>query len=170
MQKLTLQNKKLEMQMNAYKNRLQVNKMYLTNSMLKPILTRYIYITNNLYTIYFFKELSKITYKDDLSSYLSRHNLSDITEFKCPELDAQLTAINTTLANGKTDTGTYIFIIHCTGWMQCASLYIFIMLAECNEYIDSNAICWQTDVNAWTANFDNISLYSDKKKYIYIHR
>ncbi|CAG9573698.1 unnamed protein product [Danaus chrysippus] len=51
------------------------------------------------------QELSKITYKDDLSAYLSRHSLSDITEFKCPELDAQLTAINTTLANGKTDSG-----------------------------------------------------------------
>lgn len=67
MQKMQLQNKKLELQMNAYKNRLQ--------------------------------ELSKITYKDDLSSYLARNKLSDITEFKPPpELEKQLSSL--TLANG----------------------------------------------------------------------
>ncbi|KAJ2939369.1 hypothetical protein O0L34_g13464 [Tuta absoluta] len=67
MQKLSLQNKRLELQMSAYKSRLQ--------------------------------ELSKITYKDDLSSYLARNNLSDITEFKPPpELEKQLS--NLTLANG----------------------------------------------------------------------
>ncbi|XP_037967723.2 PTB domain-containing adapter protein ced-6 isoform X1 [Plutella xylostella] len=66
-QKLSLQNKKLECQMNAYKHRLQ--------------------------------ELSKITYKDDLSSYLARNSLSEITEFKTPpELERQLSAL--TLANG----------------------------------------------------------------------
>ncbi|XP_013136686.1 PREDICTED: PTB domain-containing adapter protein ced-6 [Papilio polytes] len=67
MQKLTLQNRKLELQMNIYKNRLQ--------------------------------ELSKITYKDDLSAYLARNSLSDITEFKAPqELDKQIASL--TLANG----------------------------------------------------------------------
>ncbi|XP_026316646.1 PTB domain-containing adapter protein ced-6 isoform X2 [Hyposmocoma kahamanoa] len=67
MQKLTLQNKKLELQMNAYKNRLQ--------------------------------ELSKITYKDDLSAYLARNSLPEITEWKAPaELEKQLTSL--TLANG----------------------------------------------------------------------
>nr|XP_026483759.1 PTB domain-containing adapter protein ced-6 isoform X2 [Vanessa tameamea] len=79
MQKLTLQNKKLELQMNAYKSRLQ--------------------------------ELSKITYKDDLSAYLSRNNLTDIAEFKPPpELEKQISSL--TLANGfsamngtKTDIG-----------------------------------------------------------------
>ncbi|XP_075988278.1 PTB domain-containing adapter protein ced-6 isoform X2 [Anticarsia gemmatalis] len=69
MQKMQLQNKKLELQMNAYKSRLQ--------------------------------ELSKITYKDDLSSYLSRNKLSDITEFKPPpELEKQIASL--TLANGFT--------------------------------------------------------------------
>ncbi|XP_013176892.1 PREDICTED: PTB domain-containing adapter protein ced-6 isoform X2 [Papilio xuthus] len=67
MQKLTLQNRKLELQMNVYKNRLQ--------------------------------ELSKITYKDDLSAYLARNSLSEITEFKAPqELDKQIASL--TLANG----------------------------------------------------------------------
>ncbi|CAK1593394.1 unnamed protein product [Parnassius mnemosyne] len=67
MQKLTLQNKKLELQMNVYKNRLQ--------------------------------ELSKITYKDDLSAYLARNSLAEITEFKAPpELDKQIASL--TLANG----------------------------------------------------------------------
>ncbi|CAK1548957.1 unnamed protein product [Leptosia nina] len=67
LQKLTLQNKRLELQMNAYKHRLQ--------------------------------ELSKITYKDDLSSYLSRNNISDITDFKPPpELEKQISSL--TLANG----------------------------------------------------------------------
>ncbi|XP_050673640.1 PTB domain-containing adapter protein ced-6 isoform X1 [Leptidea sinapis] len=66
-QKLTLQNKKLELQMNLYKNRLQ--------------------------------ELSKITYKDDLSAYLSRNNITDITDFKPPqELETQISSL--TLANG----------------------------------------------------------------------
>ncbi|CAH2056425.1 unnamed protein product, partial [Iphiclides podalirius] len=67
MQKLSLQNKKLELQMNVYKSRLQ--------------------------------ELSKITYKDDLSAYLARNGLADITEFKAPqELDKQIASL--TLANG----------------------------------------------------------------------
>ncbi|XP_026742309.1 PTB domain-containing adapter protein ced-6 isoform X2 [Trichoplusia ni] len=67
MQKMQLQNKKLELQMNAYKSRLQ--------------------------------ELSKITYKDDLSSYLARNKLSDITEFKPPpELEKQISSL--TLSNG----------------------------------------------------------------------
>lgn len=67
MQKLNLQNKKLELQVNAYKNRLQ--------------------------------ELSKITYKDDLSAYLARNNLSEIAEFKPPpELERQISTL--TLANG----------------------------------------------------------------------
>ncbi|KAM3955370.1 PTB domain-containing adapter protein ced-6 isoform 1-T1 [Aphomia sociella] len=67
MQKLTLQNKKLELQVNAYKNRLQ--------------------------------ELSKITYKDDLSAYLARNSISDIAEFKPPpELEKQISSL--TLANG----------------------------------------------------------------------
>lgn len=51
--KLTLLNRKLSLQMNAYKKRLQ--------------------------------ELSKVTYKDDLASYLSKNNLSDICEYKVPE-------------------------------------------------------------------------------------
>ncbi|KAF9410025.1 hypothetical protein HW555_010776 [Spodoptera exigua] len=81
MQKMQLQNKKLELQMNAYKSRLQ--------------------------------ELSKITYKDDLSSYLARNKLSDITEFKPPpELEKQISSL--TMANGfansngnsNTETGT----------------------------------------------------------------
>ncbi|KAH9633734.1 hypothetical protein HF086_008756 [Spodoptera exigua] len=44
-------------------------------------------------------ELSKITYKDDLSSYLARNKLSDITEFKPPpELEKQISSL--TMANG----------------------------------------------------------------------
>ncbi|XP_059058847.1 PTB domain-containing adapter protein ced-6 isoform X2 [Achroia grisella] len=67
MQKLSLHNKKLELQVNAYKNRLQ--------------------------------ELSKITYKDDLSAYLARNSLSEIAEFKPPpELEKQISSL--TLANG----------------------------------------------------------------------
>ncbi|XP_028033779.1 PTB domain-containing adapter protein ced-6 [Bombyx mandarina] len=67
MQKLSLQNKKLELQMKAYRTRLQ--------------------------------ELSKVTYKDDLSAYLARNSLSEITEFKVPqELEKQLASL--TLANG----------------------------------------------------------------------
>lgn len=46
-----------------------------------------------------FQELSKITYKDDLSSYLARNKLSDITEFKPPpELEKQISSL--TMANG----------------------------------------------------------------------
>lgn len=45
------------------------------------------------------QELSKITYKDDLTAYLARSNLSDITEFKIPvELDKQISSL--TLSNG----------------------------------------------------------------------
>ncbi|CAH2084158.1 unnamed protein product [Euphydryas editha] len=41
------------------------------------------------------QELSKITYKDDLSAYLARNNLTDITEFKAPaELENQISAFN----------------------------------------------------------------------------
>ncbi|KAJ8707059.1 hypothetical protein PYW08_011193 [Mythimna loreyi] len=73
MQKMQLQNKKLELQMNAYKNRLQ--------------------------------ELSKITYKDDLSAYLSRNKLSEITEFKPPpELEKQIASL--TMANGFANGGS----------------------------------------------------------------
>lgn len=73
MQKLTLQNKRLELQMKAYKKRLQ--------------------------------ELSKITYKEDLSAYLARNNLTNIAEFKLPpELDKQLSTL--TFANGFTLNGT----------------------------------------------------------------
>jgi hypothetical protein len=45
------------------------------------------------------QELSKITYKDDLSAYLSRNSITDIVEFKTPEaLEKQLSSL--TLANG----------------------------------------------------------------------
>ncbi|KAL0859223.1 hypothetical protein ABMA27_011037 [Loxostege sticticalis] len=45
------------------------------------------------------QELSKITYKDDLSAYLARNSLSDIAEFKAPDvLEKQLASL--TLANG----------------------------------------------------------------------
>ncbi|KAL4712121.1 hypothetical protein ACJJTC_010982 [Scirpophaga incertulas] len=66
-QKMNLQNKKLQLQINAYKQRLQ--------------------------------ELSKITYKDDLTAYLSRNSLQDITEFKAPDaIEKQLASL--TLSNG----------------------------------------------------------------------
>ncbi|XP_053621677.1 PTB domain-containing adapter protein ced-6 isoform X2 [Plodia interpunctella] len=66
-QKLHLQKQKIELQMYAYKTRLQ--------------------------------ELSKITYKDDLNAYLSRLNVSDITEYRSPpELDKEITTF--TLVNG----------------------------------------------------------------------
>lgn len=69
MQKLSLQNKKLELQCNAYKNRLQ--------------------------------ELSKITYKDDLTAYLARHSLSDITEWRAPaELQTQIASLTLSNTNG----------------------------------------------------------------------
>lgn len=45
------------------------------------------------------QELSKITYKDDLSAYLARNSLSEITDFKPPqELEKQIASM--TLANG----------------------------------------------------------------------
>ncbi|CAH0404216.1 unnamed protein product [Chilo suppressalis] len=45
------------------------------------------------------QELSKVTYKDDLSAYLARNNLSDIAEFKVPEvLEQQISSL--TLSNG----------------------------------------------------------------------
>ncbi|CAH0761813.1 unnamed protein product [Diatraea saccharalis] len=45
------------------------------------------------------QELSKVTYKDDLSAYLARNNLAEITEFKVPEvLEQQISSL--TLANG----------------------------------------------------------------------
>ncbi|XP_038217623.1 PTB domain-containing adapter protein ced-6 isoform X2 [Zerene cesonia] len=45
------------------------------------------------------QELSRITYKDDLSAYLARNNITDITEFKPPpELEKQISSL--TLANG----------------------------------------------------------------------
>ncbi|KAG6445211.1 hypothetical protein O3G_MSEX003767 [Manduca sexta] len=45
------------------------------------------------------QELSKITYKDDLSAYLARNSIADITEFRPPhELEKQIASL--TLANG----------------------------------------------------------------------
>ncbi|XP_047038410.1 PTB domain-containing adapter protein ced-6 isoform X1 [Helicoverpa zea] len=69
---------------------IEMQKMQLQNKKLELQMNAY---KNRL------QELSKITYKDDLSSYLSRNKLSDITEFKPPpELEKQIASL--TLANG----------------------------------------------------------------------
>lgn len=45
----------------------------------------------------FFQELSKITYKEDLSAYLARNSLSDIAEFKPPaDLTKQIASLSIT--------------------------------------------------------------------------